>query len=304
MCSCGLRIAWSYHQDSVNLAIAAQIFVEAGTVILYIVNLFLAQRMMRARHPHIGWWKPFTIIMGPVIIGITFISLAFIIVAGILSYFTLNANTQRITYDILCFGETEFAVASFIPIVVILLMLVIPRRTYIDKFGAGRYKTKVIIALVGSILVSLGSAFRAATTWLPEVSVESTPKWYFSKTCFYIFDYGLDIMVLYLYLITRVDRRFYVPDGAQGAGAYSGDVVEEPPSQAWDYEIYMRTRRFEGDETTLDQDGESIVEPSYLEMDPKSGKWNMLDPSRSHITLASTLHSTYCRVSALYALIS
>lgn len=287
--SAALRIAWAYHNESVNLAIAAQIFVAAGTVILYIVNLFLSQRIMRARHPDIGWSKPFTLFMGPGVIGITFISLIMIIVTVIQTYFTLNANTHRIDHDILLFGTTEFAVASFIPVIVILITLAIPRRSYIDKFGNGKYKTKVGIALTGSILVALGSAYRAGTAWLPTALLSAPEKWYFSKACFYVFDYGLDIVVLYLYLISRVDKRFYVPDGAQGAGSYGGDVLADGVPPSWDFEAYMRSGgsdNFGGDETTLD-DGRSTRASSYLEMDARSGKWNV--KSLSHTTIADTL---------------
>jgi len=292
VCSAALRIAWAYHPESVNVAIAAQIFVAAGTVILYIVNLFLAQRLFRARHPQVGWTKPFSLFMGPVVIGITFIALIMIIVTVIQTFFTLNNDIHRIDHSILLFGVTEFAVASFIPVLAILVMLIMPRRTYIDKFGNGKFKTKVGIALTGSILVCLGSAFRCGTSWLPTAFIGEPEKWYFSKACFYVFDYGIDVVVLYLYLISRVDKRFYIPDGAQGAGAYAGDVLAEDIPPSWDFEAYMRSHNhFEGDETTLD-DGRSTMAstkaPSYLEMDTRSGKWNIRDSS--HVSLGDTLH--------------
>jgi len=292
-----LRIAWAYNRRSVNLAIAAQIFVAAGTVILYIINLFLAQRLMRARHPHIGWSKPFSIFIGPFVIGTTFTALILIIITSVQAYFTLDANTHRIDHYILLAGVTEFAVASFIPIIVILIMLMIPRRTYIDKFGNGKYKTKVAIALIGTTLIALGSAFRAGGAWLPAASINAPVKWYFSRTCFYIFDYGLEVIVLYMYLIARIDKRFYVPDGSKGAGAYSGDVVAESASRSWDYEAYLKYHEnaFDSDGVTLGDDGRttraSERTPSYLEMDRRSGKWNMRE--MSHVTLSSTLNGMH-----------
>src|ERR1700685_324481 len=39
-----LRISWANRPHNVRLAIAAQIFVNAGVLIIYIVNLILAQR--------------------------------------------------------------------------------------------------------------------------------------------------------------------------------------------------------------------------------------------------------------------
>jgi len=173
-------------------------------------------------------------------------------------------------------------------------MLMIPRRTYIDKFGNGKYKTKIGIALTGTVLVALGSAFRAGGAWLPTAFLTEPTKWYFSRTCFYVFDYGLEVIVLYMYLIARIDKRFYVPDGSQGAGAYSGDVVAEPPTRSWDYEAYLKYHEnaFDSDGVTLGEDGRttrgSERTPSYLEMDQRSGKWNVRE--MSHVTLSSTLH--------------
>lgn len=50
-----LRIAWATRQHNVRLAIAAGVFVNAGVLILYIVNLVFAQRILRALQPKLGW---------------------------------------------------------------------------------------------------------------------------------------------------------------------------------------------------------------------------------------------------------
>ncbi|KAF8864991.1 hypothetical protein BDZ45DRAFT_796813 [Acephala macrosclerotiorum] len=49
-----LRIAWATRQDNTRLAIAAGIFVNTGVLLVYI-NLILAQRIPRAKQPHLGW---------------------------------------------------------------------------------------------------------------------------------------------------------------------------------------------------------------------------------------------------------
>lgn len=50
-----LRIAWATRQHNVRVARAAQIVVNAGVPMLYVVNLVLAQRILRAIQPHIDW---------------------------------------------------------------------------------------------------------------------------------------------------------------------------------------------------------------------------------------------------------
>lgn len=50
-----LRIAWSTRHQNQGLAIAASILVNAGILIIYIINLLFAQRILRAENPRLGW---------------------------------------------------------------------------------------------------------------------------------------------------------------------------------------------------------------------------------------------------------
>ena len=47
------------------------------------------------------------------------------------------------------------------------------------------------------------------------------PYWFDSKACLYIFYFSLELIVLYLYVVVRVDKRFYIPDHAKGPGSYN-----------------------------------------------------------------------------------
>lgn len=57
------------------------------------------------------------------------------------------------------------------------------------------------------------------------------PAWYHSQACFYIFNFGIEIIVVYLYVLVRVDRRFHIPNGSKGPGDYSGTSVLESEKQ-------------------------------------------------------------------------
>ena len=50
-----LRIAWANEHANSGLAIAANILVNAGILIVYILNLLFAQRILRAERPEVGW---------------------------------------------------------------------------------------------------------------------------------------------------------------------------------------------------------------------------------------------------------
>lgn len=213
--STSLRISWATYPHNVRLGLAASIFLNAGVVVLYAINIFFTQRIVRARLPHIGWSKAFFAFV-PLGIILIVLGILMIVVVVVQSYFTLNPNTLRIDHDVQLCVLTIFTVIAFIPIPVVLLALILPRRQHMDKFGAGSFRTKVLLVLCTSSLLTLGAAFRCGISFLPPVSILEAVPWYDSKACFYIFTFTIEVIVLYLYLVVRVDRRFHVPDKSSG----------------------------------------------------------------------------------------
>ncbi len=69
-----LRISWACFANNAALALAAQIFINAGILVVYIVNLIFTQRLLRALQPPIGW-HPRTRTLFDVLYALTFISL-------------------------------------------------------------------------------------------------------------------------------------------------------------------------------------------------------------------------------------
>ena len=68
----------------------------------------------------------------------------------------------------------------------------------------------------------LGASFRAGVNYAGGERPISDPAGYQDKACFYIFNYTIEIIVVFFYVVVRVDKRFYVPDGAKKAGDYLG----------------------------------------------------------------------------------
>ncbi|KAL9059446.1 MAG: hypothetical protein Q9162_001144 [Coniocarpon cinnabarinum] len=311
--STSLRLGWAYHQQNIKLAIATQIFVAAGTVILFIINLFFTQRLMRARHPHIGWHAPFKVFIPGIFVGLTILGIIMVIVVVVQSFYTLNPNTHRIDTDIQKAVLTYFTFVAFLPIPIVAVMLLIPRRTYIDKFGSGRFRTKIGVLLLSSSVLTLGAGFRCGTTFLAPTPARAPTPWYFSKACFYCFDFLVELVVVIAYAAVRVDRRFYVPPEAHGEGEYSGEVVQQPPADD-DFGVFTlnpdgRTlslidgRTFSlADKKTFSMydassasftggpygraeiDGaESINSQSYMTINRRSGRYEMHSMSRSSL---------------------
>jgi len=96
----------------------------------------------------------------------------------------------------------------------------------VQKFGEGRFRTKYWILIFTSLILTLGAAFRAGTAYVP--APRAHPAWYDSKACFYCFNFVIEIIVVYLYAIMRVDKRFHVPDKAHKQGDYTKPVEDEP----------------------------------------------------------------------------
>jgi MFS family permease len=218
-----LRIASLSIPANVNLAIAASVFVAAGVLILYIINLLFAQRILRSLHPRFGWHLAVSVIFR-VLYALVAFTLVIVITATVQSFFTLKPRTRTIDRDLQLYGSTFLMLISFLPILIVGGSLVIPRKSVPEKFGQGRHRSKTITLLVGTILCCLGAAFRCGTSWKHPVPLTQPRPAYYSKACFYIFNFTVEIVVVYLYGIMRVDRRFWVPNGAKGQGSYAAGI--------------------------------------------------------------------------------
>jgi hypothetical protein len=216
-----MRIASVTLPQDIPLAIAANIFTAAGVLLLYVINLIFTQRIMRASHPHFGWHKALGLAF-KILYALIVVTIIMVITATVWTFYTLNPNTRRICRDIQLSGTTFFAFVSFLPIPIVLIGLLVPRHQAIDKFGNGRWRTKIRILLLSSFLVSFGAIYRCATTWITPVPKTQPIPYYMHKAAFYIVNFTIEIIVLFLYAVLRVDRRFHVPDAARGYGSYNG----------------------------------------------------------------------------------
>lgn len=213
-----MRIVAACYPHDVQIAIAAQIFVSAGVLILFLINLVFAQRMLRAAHPNFGWHRGLSIAFG-VLYALIGAMLVMVITATVQSFYTLSANTHKIDRALQLTAGTYLMVVAFLPIPMVIIGLVVPRKTRVEKFGTGRWRTKVAILLFSATLLTLGAAFRAGTNFKNPRPI-ADPAWYQAKWCFYFFNFTIEIVVVYLYALVRVDRRFHVPDRSTGPGDY------------------------------------------------------------------------------------
>jgi len=222
--TCVMRVVWLTRPTSVPIAIAANVFVNAGIVIIIIINLIFTLRILRAQHPDLGWHRTAKWVFGAYLASIV-LNLAMLITSIVQQVYTLDRHIRDIDHDLQVVGATYNTVAAFLPIPLVALSALAPRTNGrpTEKFGSGRFRTKLNIILLSSALLTLGAAFRAGTSYV--VRPRSDPAWYHSKACFYVFNFTLEVIVVFLYVTARVDRRFHVPDGSNGPGEYARGPV-------------------------------------------------------------------------------
>ena len=216
-----MRIVWACYPEDVSVAIAAMIFVSLGVLILFLTNLIFAQRIIRAAHPHFGWHRAIHYSF-MVLYILILLMLIMVIIATVQSFYTLNIHTKTIDADLQRTASTYLMLISFLPIPIVILGLILPRQTRVEKFGSGRWRTKIRILLASSVLLCLGASFRTGTAFR-NPRPKDDPAWYHAKWCFYFFNFTLEIIVVYLYLILRIDQRFHIPDKSHGPGDYNKD---------------------------------------------------------------------------------
>ncbi|KAI9372204.1 hypothetical protein BJX61DRAFT_508155 [Aspergillus egyptiacus] len=214
-----LRIVWANRQRNVRIAIAANIFVNAGILLVYIVNLILAQRILRARQPHIGW-HPILRTGSKIFYYLIPAALIMVITSSVVSVYTLNPDVRSSCRDVQLAAITYLLIFTCLPVVHAFLAIFLPRSTDEETFGEGSMGAKVIIVTLSTCMCIMIAGFKAGTIWSP-VRPVNDPAWYHSKACFYVFNFFLEILILCLLTFSRIDKRFHIPDGSTRPGDYS-----------------------------------------------------------------------------------
>lgn len=213
-----MRIAWATHQHNVSIGIAAAILTQAGVIVLFIVNLFFSQRIMRAYHPTVGWHTISRIIFRFLVFSVIG-CLIMVIICTVDSFYTLNTHSKQMDRDVQLTAGIYLALLAFIPAPAVILAVLVPQKGPVEKFGQGRLRTKVGLLLFTSLLLTLGAGFRIGTNFA--IKPADDPQWYHSRACYYCFNYAIEIIVSSLYAAVRFDRRFHIPNGAKGPGDYA-----------------------------------------------------------------------------------
>ncbi|OAA61382.1 hypothetical protein ISF_05461 [Cordyceps fumosorosea ARSEF 2679] len=241
-----MRIVWATKPTNASIAIAAGVLTNAGVVLLFVVNLILVQRLLRAYHPSFGWSRK---------VGLAFKFLYFaiaaaiimVIVAVVYSFYTLDPKAKLRIREVQLTGVVFLAVLAFLPIPIGLAAGLIRNKnpddislfskpTYCyhcerqeparEPIGQGNrqgvatsLRFKLGLVLFTSALLTLGAAFRAGVAFYQRPA--TNPAWFHSKACYYCFNYIIEIVVVFTYALIRFDRLYHVPNGSSAPGHYT-----------------------------------------------------------------------------------
>ena len=214
-----LRIAWTFRTTNSRLAIAANIFVNIGVLVIYIILLLLVMRVFRATHPRLGWNK---FIRKTVSVSYFLIGGALLLTIGftILTFYTLDPTLRTLALWVQRGAVLYILIFNIATMVLLLLCWLLPRASDNENFGTGSMESKMIILGVGVFFSVFIAGFRMGLSWSPARLASKAP-WYDSKAAFYAIEFGCEIIVLYLLLVTRFDKRFWVPNDSNKPGDYS-----------------------------------------------------------------------------------
>jgi hypothetical protein len=219
--TCIMRIVWAAYPHNVQIAMAAQILNNAGILIVYIVNLIFAQRVLRGMQPRIGWnrilsrvFKICYVLVGGVLV--------MVITATVVTFYTLDIQTKLACADAL---KAAIIFLFFITLAPLLLLaaafFLLPRNEESEQaFGTRSMERKALAVFLIACLTVTIAGFKLGTTFETPRPV-ADPAWYHSKAAFYCFGFVLEILVLCVVQVARVDRMFHVPDGSSAVKSYS-----------------------------------------------------------------------------------
>ncbi|KAL6898336.1 putative family C-likeG-protein-coupled receptor [Trichoderma evansii] len=216
-----MRIVWACYPTNVRIAIAANILANAGVIIIFVANLILVQRVLRAYHPRLGWSMPARIVLRGLVASVIG-CLIMLIICLVYSVYTTKQSIIDQTHIAQTVALTYFAFLAFLPVPIIGLCFIIPRRQRIEKFGAGSMRYKLFLLIFSACLLTLGAGFRAGVIYYRVPITE--PRWFHQKACFYCFNYVIELIVVFTYALSRFDKRFHIPNGSSAPGHYVNGV--------------------------------------------------------------------------------
>ncbi|OAA70564.1 hypothetical protein ISF_02538 [Cordyceps fumosorosea ARSEF 2679] len=230
--TCIFRIVWAFSSPR-GVVLAATIFQNGGAAVIFAVNLFLAQRIVRAMHPGFAWRPAFSYISLFLIFSVPAVIIMNVIATSF-SFFSVGRPVRLEAAEIvLTFGASWNMMLVAMPLLWIFLAGAAPHPPP-EQFGEGDLSRKASLVVFSATTLMVGMAVKIAAIANPESVAAMSPL--FTKVAFYTTGFMLEIFTVAAYAYFRIDLLFHIPNGSSGPGDYS--VRGEP--QSWTAGEVMR----------------------------------------------------------------
>lgn len=186
-------------------------------MVLFAVNLFFAQRLVRAMHPSVGWHPVFSYFSLALIFSVPVVTVLNIIVISVSFFSAGQAERLHTAEKLLKLGSSWNMMLATMPLVWMFLASAVPGLPP-ENFGTGQFRPKATLLVFSAVTLAAGAAVRLAALLNPESPAAMSTL--FSKPVFYGTQFLLELVTVAAYAAFRVDSLFHVPNGASGPGQY------------------------------------------------------------------------------------
>ena len=202
--ACALRICTTILSQNIKILVAYTVFLNIGVVLMFMLNLALARRLMRAKFPTLGVHPGCSLLFWGLC---TLCALAIIMALAVIiqACFALDNRIKNIDRVVQLSALTTFAIISFIPLPIVTAALFQPD-VILRFFAYDRPIARVRLLLIATFTVCLSSSYRCGVTWLDPVPLIHPKPKYMHTACFYAFYFMSDFIVIAMHAVTRVDR--------------------------------------------------------------------------------------------------
>ncbi|KAJ8098657.1 hypothetical protein POJ06DRAFT_257633 [Lipomyces tetrasporus] len=262
-----MRLAYTTHPTNINISIAANIFLAAGVVILFILNILFSQRVFTSRHPSLAYvGSLFYTVMRAFYISVIVFLIVLIVTTGV--YYHTNHTVQQGISQFRKVAMVYFVVSAFLPIPIVAAAYWIPRSEkdetwpvhyahWIERYSGlyspdprrkpsaaefyaeipqgetrrpvhvippperGARQVSVALILIAAVILTFATAVRTASSFVV-VSLLEKP-WYDYRVTMYLCIALAELLVEIMWIVGRVDLKFYIPDNKWDKSASSTD---------------------------------------------------------------------------------
>lgn len=216
-----MRLVWATQPTNIDVSLVASVFLNAGILLVYVLNNLLAWRLVRSAAPRTGWHPVVRIGNKVMLWGVLTLIVPLIVIIVLRVKQPTLAHITTASTVVSRLAQTYFLIIALSPFPLIALAVAKAKggSSISDPMGTGPWSVKVGLLVLTTALAAVEAGFRCGTAWT-HAPPASSPAWWDAKPAFYCFNFTMDVLLLVAFLIGRIDQRFHVPNGSSKRATY------------------------------------------------------------------------------------